>query len=89
MRDIDNSMFTYFVHVGDTLVSAGRVLADGLGCACIADVAVHRHGKLLRPARILRMNTAMVIWHDPARGIESGLLSGDRGGYGLRPTAQN
>ena len=23
----------------------------------------------------LRMNTAMAIWHDPARAIESGLLS--------------
>jgi hypothetical protein len=35
------------------------------------------------------MNTAMAILHDPARGIASGLLCVDRGGYGLRPTAQN
>ena len=36
-----NSMFTCFVYSGETLVGAGRVLADGLDCAYIADVAVH------------------------------------------------
>jgi GNAT superfamily N-acetyltransferase len=35
-----NSMFTCFVYAGDTLVGAGRALADGLDCAYIADVAV-------------------------------------------------
>lgn len=39
-----NSMFKCFVYVGGRLVAAGRVLADGLDCAYIADVAVHpRH----------------------------------------------
>ena len=36
-----NSMFMCFVYLGGVLVGAGRVLADGLDCAYIADVAVH------------------------------------------------
>ena len=36
-----NSRFVALVHDGDALVGAGRVLADGLDCAYIADVAVH------------------------------------------------
>ena len=92
---------------GDVPVGAGRVLADGLDCAYIADVAVHpdhqgrglgkaiiqqlvafsqAHKKIILYANpgtegfytrlgFLRMNTAMAIWHDPARAIESGLLS--------------
>src|SRR5689334_12751719 len=36
-----NSMFTCFAYAGDLLAGAGRVLADGLNCAYIADVAVH------------------------------------------------
>jgi GNAT superfamily N-acetyltransferase len=36
-----NSRFTCFVRAGDTLVGAGRALADGADCAYIADVAVH------------------------------------------------
>ncbi|HET9971725.1 MAG TPA: GNAT family N-acetyltransferase [Streptosporangiaceae bacterium] len=102
-----NSMFTCFAYAGDHLAGAGRVLADGLDCAYIADVAVHPdhqgrglgteiirrlveraggHKKIILYARagtegfyrklgFLHMNTAMAIWHDPARAIESGLLS--------------
>ena len=104
-----NSMFTCFAYAGDILVGAGRVLADGLDCAYIADVAVHPghqgrglgtqiirrlvelargHKKIIlyanpgtesfyRRLGFLRMNTAMAIWHDPARAIESGLLSAE------------
>ena len=36
-----NSMFTCFAYANDVLSAAGRVLADGLDCAYIADVAVH------------------------------------------------
>jgi ribosomal protein S18 acetylase RimI-like enzyme len=36
-----NSMFMCLVYAGDVLVGAGRVLADGLDSAYIADVAVH------------------------------------------------
>jgi len=36
-----NSMFKCFVYIGGRLAAAGRVLADGLDCAYIADVAVH------------------------------------------------
>jgi len=36
-----NSMFVCFVYIGGVLVGAGRVLADGVDCAYIADVAVH------------------------------------------------
>lgn len=102
-----NSMFVCFVYAAGDLVGAGRVLADGLDSAYIADVAVHPHhqGRGLGTAIIqrligfskghkkillyanpgteafygrlgfLRMNTAMAIWRDPARAIESGVLS--------------
>ncbi|HEY7433068.1 MAG TPA: GNAT family N-acetyltransferase [Streptosporangiaceae bacterium] len=102
-----NSMFRCFAYAGGTLAGAGRVLADGLDCAYIADVAVHPdhqgrglgseiirrlvvlargHKKIIlyanpgteafyRRLGFLRMNTAMAIWHDPARAIEGGLLS--------------
>ena len=102
-----NSMFMCFVYAGDVLVGAGRVLADGLDCAYIADVAVHPdhqgrglgkaiiqklvgfsrgHKKIILYANpgtegfysrlgFLRMNTAMAIWHDPARAIQSGVLA--------------
>lgn len=36
-----NSRFMCFAYAGDTLAGAGRVLADGLDAAYIADVAVH------------------------------------------------
>ena len=36
-----NSMFKCFVYADGALVGAGRVLADGLDAAYIADVAVH------------------------------------------------
>lgn len=36
-----NSMFSCFVYHEGNLVGAGRVLADGLDCAYLADVAVH------------------------------------------------
>jgi GNAT superfamily N-acetyltransferase len=35
-----NSMFKCFVYAGETLIGAGRALADGIDCAYIADVAV-------------------------------------------------
>ena len=102
-----NSMFTCFAYANGVLVGAGRVLADGLDCAYIADVAVHPdhqghglgtaiirqlvilsegHKKIILYANpgtepfyarlgFLRMNTAMAIWRDPARAIETGLLS--------------
>jgi GNAT superfamily N-acetyltransferase len=101
-----NSMFACFVYSGGVLVGAGRVLADGLDCAYVADVAVHPdhqgrglgsaiirrlvalsqgHKKIILYANpgteafygklgFLRMNTAMAIWQDPARAVESGLL---------------
>lgn len=36
-----NSRFKCFVYDGDTLVGAGRALADGLDCSYICDLAVH------------------------------------------------
>ena len=36
-----HSMFMCFVRAGDSLVGAGRALADGRDCSYIADVAVH------------------------------------------------
>lgn len=102
-----NSMFTCFAYADTALVGAGRVLADGLDCAYLADVAVHPdhqgrglgsaiirrllesaqgHKKIIlyanpgtegfyRKFGFLRMNTAMAIWRDSARAIESGLLN--------------
>ena len=102
-----NSMFKCFVYEDGRLVGAGRVLADGLDTAYIADVAVHPdhqgkglgsaiisrlvemsagHKKILLYANpgtegfysklgFLRMNTAMAIWRDRARAIETGLIS--------------
>lgn len=52
-----NSMFTSFAYAGTTLAGAGRVLADGLDCAYIADVAVHpdHQGRGLGSAIIERL----------------------------------
>jgi ribosomal protein S18 acetylase RimI-like enzyme len=36
-----NSRFLCFVFDGETLVGAGRALADGIDCSYICDVAVH------------------------------------------------
>lgn len=55
-----NSMFVCFAYAGDTLVGAGRALADGLDCAYIADVAVHpdHQGRGLGTAVIERLIAA-------------------------------
>jgi GNAT superfamily N-acetyltransferase len=52
-----NSMFMCFVYAGSVLAGAGRVLADGLDCAYIADVAVHpdHQGRGLGKAIIRRL----------------------------------
>jgi GNAT superfamily N-acetyltransferase len=52
-----NSMFTCFVYAGHALAGAGRVLADGLDCAYIADVAVHpdHQGRGLGKAIVSRL----------------------------------
>ena len=54
-----NSMFMCFVYAGDVLVGAGRVLADGLDSAYIADVAVHpdHQGRALGKAIIRQLVT--------------------------------
>ena len=54
-----NSMFKCFVYAGDVLAGAGRVLADGIDCAYIADVAVHpdHQGHGLGKAIIRRLVT--------------------------------
>ncbi len=56
-RVFGNSMFTCFVYGDGALVGAGRVLADGLDCAYIADVAVHpeHQGRGLGTAIIRRL----------------------------------
>jgi GNAT superfamily N-acetyltransferase len=55
-----NSMFVCFVYSADTLVGAGRALADGVDCAYIADIAVHpdHQGRGLGRAIIERLVTA-------------------------------
>lgn len=36
-----NSRFKYFIYSDETLVGAGRALADGFDCSYICDVAIH------------------------------------------------
>lgn len=36
-----NSMFKCFVFDGETLIGAGRALADGIDCSYLCDIAVH------------------------------------------------
>jgi N-acetylglutamate synthase-like GNAT family acetyltransferase len=36
-----NSMFKLFAHENNTLVAAGRAVADGVDCSYICDIAVH------------------------------------------------
>jgi len=36
-----NSMFKFFARENNTLVAAGRAVADGLDCSYICDIAVH------------------------------------------------
>jgi GNAT superfamily N-acetyltransferase len=69
-----NSMFVRFVYAGPRLVGAGRVLADGLDCAYIADVAVHpeQQGRGLGSAIIERLVEA-------ARGHKKILLYANPG----------
>ena len=52
-----NSMFMCFVYASGVLAGAGRVLADGLDCAYIADVAVRpdHQGRGLGKAIIRRL----------------------------------
>ena len=59
-----NSMFCCFgcqgAALADALAGAGRALADGLDCACIADVAVHpdHQGRGLGSEIIRRLTAA-------------------------------
>ncbi len=55
-----NSMYKTFVYNHDQLIGTGRVLADGLDCAYIADVAVHpeQQGKGIGAAIIRRLSSA-------------------------------
>jgi len=52
-----HSMFLCFVYAGETLVGAGRALADGRDCSYVADVAVHpdHQGRGLGKAIISRL----------------------------------
>jgi GNAT superfamily N-acetyltransferase len=59
-----NSMFRCFGYHDDTLVAAGRALADGIDCAYIGDVAVHpdHQGRGLGTEVIKRL-TALAAGH--------------------------
>ncbi|MPZ54835.1 MAG: GNAT family N-acetyltransferase [Acidimicrobiia bacterium] len=52
-----NSMFKCFVYSDESLIGAGRAIADGRDCAYIADVAVHpaHQGRGLGKAIIRRL----------------------------------
>lgn len=104
-----NSRYTCLVFDGETLVGAGRALADGIDCSYICDVAVHPgyqgiglgkalierlrdssagHRKIILYANpgkegfyarlgFRRMKTAMAIFANQARAVETGLVEGD------------
>jgi GNAT superfamily N-acetyltransferase len=73
-----NSRFRCFVYRGDSLVGAGRALADGLDCAYIADVAVHpdHQGEGLGRAIVQRLV-------DRARGHKKIILYANPGKEGF------
>ncbi|HSJ43131.1 MAG TPA: GNAT family N-acetyltransferase [Euzebyales bacterium] len=68
-----NSMFTCFVYRGSRLIGAGRILADGLDRAYLADVAVHpdHQGRGLGSALITELvrlagdHTKIVMYANP------------------------
>ena len=70
-----NSRYKCFVYDGTELVGAGRVLADGLDCAYIADVAVHpeHQGRGLGRAIIRRLvaradgHKKIILYANPGR----------------------
>ena len=68
LATVFNSMFMCFVYAGGVLGGAGRVLADGLDCAYIADVAVHpdHQGRGLGKAIIRRL---VALARDPKKII--------------------
>jgi ribosomal protein S18 acetylase RimI-like enzyme len=76
-----NSMFVCFAYLGGVLVGAGRVLADGLDCAYIADVAVHpdQQGRglgtaIIRQLVALSQNHKKIIF-TPTRGPRASTAS--------------
>jgi GNAT superfamily N-acetyltransferase len=101
-----NSRHTCLIFDGETLVGAGRALADGVDCSYLCDVAVHPdyqgtglgkaiierlrdlsagHRKIILYANpgkegfyaklgFRRMTTAMAIFADQQRAIETGLV---------------
>jgi GNAT superfamily N-acetyltransferase len=101
-----NSRYTCLILDGDTLVGAGRALADGVDCSYLCDVAVHPdyqgiglgkaiiqwlrdqsagHRKIILYANpgkegfyaklgFRRMRTAMAIFANQQRAMETGLV---------------
>lgn len=104
-----NSRYTCLIFDSDTLVGAGRALADGVDCSYLCDVAVHPdyqgiglgkaiiqwlrdqsagHRKIILYANpgkegfyaklgFRRMRTAMAIFANQQRAVETGLVSVD------------
>lgn len=102
-----NSRYTCLIYDGETLVGAGRALADGVDCSYLCDVAVHPdyqgiglgkaiierlrdlsagHRKIILYANpgkegfyaklgFRRMLTAMAIFANQQRAVETGLVS--------------
>ncbi len=81
-----NSMSMSFVYAGGILVGAGRVLADGLDCAYIADVAVHpqHQGRGIGKAIIRRLvelsgsHKKTILYANP--GTEGFYATGEQAG---------
>lgn len=104
-----NSRYRCFVYDGDTIVGAGRAVADGVDCSYLCDIVVHPdhqgegigralierlrdlsrgHRKIIlyanpgkegfyRKLGFRRMRTAMAIFENEGRAIETGLVEGD------------
>lgn len=80
------SLYKCFIYHEDMLVGAGRVLADGVDCACLCDLAVHPEyqgaglgGMMVEELINLAQNHAKIILYSTP-GKESFYQ-----GYGFKP----
>lgn len=70
-----NSRYKVFVFDGETLIGAGRALADGVDCAYLCDVAIHPHyqrqglgrGLILELRRLVEGHRKVLLYAAPGK----------------------